>query len=169
MSPIANSDLVDSSKREQAILGKLAVPHTVSQVATMCEVLLETGETHVLRSRVGALSHNLSIQDLVGVGSRFLQQQRVRKKVETAQLNGFIKGRDGHFQYATMLVLSRIKCSTSTSNCISSGEKTTAGRGTYAHQPQLQLREGKAATRVELDSSGGEGAEKIDLSLNDFS
>ena len=56
---------------------------------TVCAVLLETGGTHVLKSKVSAISHNLSIQNLVGVGVRdfglnLLQQQRVGKKIQTA-------------------------------------------------------------------------------------
>lgn len=77
------------------------------------------------------------------------------KKIETAQLNGYIKGRYYHFPYATeCLFLSRIKCSSSIYNRISSGEKHTVGRG-CAYQPQLKLWEGKAPTKVENNSSRG--------------
>lgn len=49
------------------------------------------------------------------------------------------------------LFLSRIKCSSSIYNRISSGKKHTVGRG-CAYQPQLKLWEGKAPTKVENNS-----------------
>lgn len=45
-----------------ALLVRVAVPHTISQKAT--DGVCSTGEKHVLRSRVGIISHKLSIPDL---------------------------------------------------------------------------------------------------------
>ena len=75
-----------------------------------------------------------------------------------------MKRRDCHIQYATMPVLNQIKMQHKCPELhLIQEKKNTLQARVYAHQPQLQFREGKASVQDHTDNSGGLRGQKCGI------